>query len=94
MWRAALDYSYRSDTDPPLLKPASGEGYGVDAYWLVNGTLAYAPNDRNWEVALWGRNLLDEEYEETRNFFAASDLTPVSAPGQPRMLGVRVSVRN
>jgi outer membrane receptor protein involved in Fe transport len=92
-WRGALDYSYRSDTDPPLLQPASGEGYGVDGYWLVNATVALRPNDRDVEVALWARNLLDEDYEETRNFFAGADFTPVSAPGAPRTIGVRLSVR-
>ncbi|MBI1251089.1 MAG: TonB-dependent receptor [Alphaproteobacteria bacterium] len=92
-WRGALDYSYRGDTDPPLLRPVSGEGYGVDSYWLVNATLSLASDARGWEAALWARNLLDEEVEETRNFFAGADFTPVSAPGLPRMIGVRLSLR-
>jgi len=93
-WRGALDYSYRSDTDPPLLKPLSGEGYGVPAYWLVNANVELAPAASDWSFALWGRNILDEDYDETRNFFAGTDWTPISAPGQPATYGVRLSFRH
>jgi outer membrane receptor protein involved in Fe transport len=92
-YTAGLDYSYRSDTDPPLLKPVAGEGYGVDGYWLVNANVAVRPNDGPWEFALWSRNLLDEEYDETRNFFAGADFSPIAAPGLPRTYGVRISWR-
>jgi len=91
---AGVDYAYRGDTDPPLLKPASGEGYGVDGYWLVNANVAVRPNNGAWEFALWSRNLLDEDYDETRNFFAAPDVTPIAAPGLPRTYGVRVAWRH
>lgn len=29
---------------------------------LLNGRIAYAPDNARWRVALWGRNLTDEEY--------------------------------
>ncbi len=90
-WSGAIDYSYRSDTDPPLLKPLTGEGYSVPAYWLVNANVAFRPDNSAWELGLWGRNILDEDYDETRNFFAGTDWTPISAPGQPATYGVRVS---
>ncbi len=90
--RGSVDYSYRSDTDPPLLNPVAGEGYGVDGYWLVNANVAYRFNE-NWEVGVFGRNILDEDYEETRNFFAGADFTPVSAPGHPATYGVRINYR-
>ena len=93
-WTGSVDYSYRSDTDPPLLKPISGEGYSVPEYWLVNANLAIRPSDGPWEFALWGRNILDEEYDETRNFFAGTDWTPISAPGQPATYGIRVAYRH
>jgi outer membrane receptor protein involved in Fe transport len=92
--RAMLDWSYRGDTDPPLLQPVSGEGYGVPSYWLLNASLAVQPGDGPVEIALWGRNILDEDYEETRNFFAGPDFTPLSAPGMPATYGVRVSIRH
>ncbi len=92
-WSGSVDYSYRGETDPPLLKPTFGEGYGVPDYWLVNANLSVRPTDGPWEFGLWGRNLLDEEYHETRNFFAAADVTPIAAPGLPRTFGVRVAYR-
>jgi outer membrane receptor protein involved in Fe transport len=91
-WRGVVDYSYRSDTDPPLLKAPSGAGYGVDAYWLANLTLAFYKEGRPWEIAAWGRNIFDEKYDETRNFFAAPDFTPVAAPGMPATYGLRLKV--
>ncbi|HVK80579.1 MAG TPA: TonB-dependent receptor [Verrucomicrobiae bacterium] len=92
-WSGVLDYAYRGETDPPLLKAATGEGYGVPAYWLVNANLAVRPNEGPWEFALWGRNILDEDYDETRNFFAGVDWTPISAPGLPATYGVRIAYR-
>ena len=93
LWNGAIDYSYRSDTDPPLLKAASGEGYGVPAYWLVNANFAVQAFGSPWQFGVWGRNILDEEYDETRNFFAGVDWTPISAPGQPATYGVRIAYR-
>lgn len=93
-WAGGVDYSYRSETDPPLLKAASGAGYGVPSYWLVNAHLSFSPSNGPWEVGVWGRNILDEDYDETRNFFAGVDYTPISAPGQPATYGVRVAWRH
>ncbi len=92
-WTGGVDYSYRGDTDPPLLKPASGAGYGVPGYWLVNANLSLHPANGPWEIGIWGRNILDEDYDLTRNFFAGVDWTPISAPGQPATYGVRFSYR-
>ncbi|MES1199990.1 MAG: TonB-dependent receptor [Pseudomonadota bacterium] len=92
-WTGGIDYSYRSDTDPPLLKPASGEGYGVPAYWLVNANFSVHPTESGWEFGLWGRNILNEHYDLTRNFFAGVDWSPIAAPGEPATYGVRISYR-
>ena len=34
----------------------------ADAYWVVNMRAAVASQDGKWEVAVWGKNLFDEEY--------------------------------
>jgi iron complex outermembrane recepter protein len=91
-WRGVVDYSYRGDTEPALLKAPSGEGYGVDAYWLANLTVAFYKEGRPWEIAAWGRNIFDEKYDETRNFFAGPDDTPVAAPGMPATYGLRLKI--
>lgn len=48
------DETYKEATNDPLIK--SGE------YTVVNGRLAFMPGERTWELALWGRNLTDEQY--------------------------------
>jgi iron complex outermembrane receptor protein len=34
----------------------------TDAHFLVNGRIALTPRNRRWEVALWGKNLTDEDF--------------------------------
>jgi iron complex outermembrane recepter protein len=56
---AMTDFSYTGDSfkegrNAPIFKQ--------DAYWLYNARLALASPDAAWEVALWGKNLSDEEY--------------------------------
>lgn len=83
-----LDYSYRDETTPPLLGPA----YTVDDYWLVNAQMTFGPQDGRWEVAVWGRNVLNADYDETRNFFAApGGVADIAAPAMPATFGARLS---
>lgn len=87
---ARLDYSYRDDLELPLLGPI----YRVDNYWLANAQVAVGPDDGRWELALWGRNIFNADYDETRNFFIASGgAADLAAPGQPATYGARVSLR-
>ena len=61
------------------------------SYNLLNLRLGYA--DQNWSVALWGRNLTDEEYV-VRGFNFANDprkeyiTEPYFQYGEPRILGI------
>lgn len=59
-------------------------------YFLVNGRLSVFSDDRNWQVAVWARNLTNELY-----FSAGFDLALVGGyvtryPGLPRSYGVEV----
>jgi iron complex outermembrane recepter protein len=81
-----IDYSYRGKAQSPLLGPI----YNLDSYWLVNASLTLTAPGAPWSVALWGRNIFDTEYEETRNFFVGANL---SAPGMPATYGVRASYK-
>ncbi len=88
--RARFDYSYRDTLSLPLLGP----DYAVSDYWLANAQLALGPDDGSWELALWGRNIFNTDYDETRNFFIApGGVADVAAPGMPATYGARLSVR-
>ncbi len=90
-WRGSADYSYRDTVTPPLLGPI----YTVDDYWLVNAELAVGSDDGTWEISLWGRNIFDKRYDETRNFFIAPGaVADVSAPGLPATFGLRLRLHN
>lgn len=84
-WRAEANYSYR-DTYKQLL--LLGPDYTVDAYWLVNASIDVGVPGSAWSFTLWARNLLDENYDLTRNYFLPD--TKIAAAGEPRSLGIRV----
>ena len=87
---ARFDYSYRDDLALPLL----GDAYRVDNYWLTNAQIAFGPYDGRWELAIWGRNIFNTDYDETRNFFIApGGVADIAAPGLPATYGARVSIR-
>ena len=82
---ASIDYSYRGARSFPLL----GSLYSIDSYWLVNANLIFRPDDSGLEFGLWGRNIFNEEYDETRNTFGAGG-DNFAVPGQPATYGVRI----
>lgn len=86
--RARFDYSYRDTLALPLL----GAAYAVGDYWLANAQVAFGPDDGRWELALWGRNIFNADYDETRNFFITGGAADIAAPGAPATYGARVSV--
>ncbi|MDJ0879275.1 MAG: TonB-dependent receptor [Halieaceae bacterium] len=68
----------------------------ADSYELVHGRLGYARD--NWSLALWGRNLTDEDYRvrgfgsfgnDPRKDYLVEDYFQL---GEPRMVGVDVSL--
>lgn len=85
-WRltAASDYSYHDKYNSWL-----GHGYDTPRYWLTNANLTVGPVDAKWTVSLWGRNIFDQRYDLTRNFFTNAQ---VAAAGKPATYGVRVNV--
>tara|TARA_R110002012_G_scaffold322025_2_gene553871 strand:+ start:60439 stop:62589 length:2151 start_codon:yes stop_codon:yes gene_type:complete len=80
---AEANYSYRDDYPSWL-----GVRYDVPAYWLANASLTVSPEAGQWSVTGFVRNLFDEEYDLTRNFFTSAD---IAQPGRPRTYGVRLT---
>ena len=86
---AAFNYSFRDDLTLPLLGPV----FTVESYWLANAEISFGPADGRWELALWGRNIFNTDFDETRNFFIApGSVADVAAPGLPATYGARISV--
>ncbi|MET4682940.1 TonB-dependent receptor [Brevundimonas faecalis] len=82
---AETNYSYR-DEYPSWL----GVKYDVPDYWLANASVTVGPENANWSVTFWARNLFDQEYDLTRNFFTSAD---IAQPGRPRTIGARLSLQ-
>ena len=82
---AEANYSYRDDYPSWL-----GVKYDVEAYWLANASVTVGPEAANWSVTFWARNLFDQEYDLTRNFFTSAD---IAQPGRPRTIGARLSLQ-
>lgn len=82
---AETNYAYR-DEYPSWL----GARYDVEAYWLANASVTVGPEDANWSVTFWARNLFDQEYDLTRNFFTNAS---IAQPGRPRTIGARLSLQ-
>lgn len=81
--RLQLDYSY-SDT----YRSIYGSDFDLPEYWLVNAQVSLLQADTgNWSLALWGRNLANEEYFTDKNFY--NEAAVMGAVGAPRTWGIR-----
>ncbi|WP_034158144.1 TonB-dependent receptor [Sphingomonas sp. ERG5] len=77
------DYSFR-DNLPSFL----GSTFDLPDRWLANATITFRPNNGNWWVGAYGRNIFGEKYDLTRNYFLPN--AKVAAPGRPASFGGRV----
>jgi iron complex outermembrane receptor protein len=60
------------------------------AYTLVNASVSWAPEDGNYRVTLWGRNLTDKLYQY---YAAEAALGDGVAYARPRSYGVTVAMK-
>ncbi len=87
------EYIFRENTrspEDPNYNPAfeSVEGY-TDDTTLVNARVAWTNSEASWEIALWGRNLLDEKsLNGISQITAASFGTPYARIADPRTYGI------
>lgn len=71
-------------------------GYGEirqDAYWLYNGRLSWFANDESYSIALWVKNLLDEEYDVYGINLQAGFGHDNYMGGKPRTWGAELTLR-
>ena len=66
----------------------TNNGGPQDAYTVVNGRVSWQAADKDWEIAVYGRNLTDKEYFNGKlsliGFFGREQGNPAA----PRELGV------
>ncbi|MBR9911083.1 MAG: TonB-dependent receptor [Gammaproteobacteria bacterium] len=82
-----LDYAYSDEQVGDYLN----EDVVIEEFGLWNGRIAWQSSDEKWLVALWGKNLSDEEYISHAYNFAGS---AVGVWGAPATYGVSVTWQN
>ena len=84
-FQADLKYSdemYKEATNDPLAQ--------TDDYTIYNVRISLSGNDEQWEVALWGKNLGDEEYLQ-HSFVTSFFTITADLYGAPRTYGATLS---
>jgi iron complex outermembrane receptor protein len=64
-----------------------------DGYWVHNARLQFDSSDEDWSVALWVKNLADEEYRSSGIDLQASFGYDYSHIGAPRTYGAEFTYR-
>lgn len=93
-WKVHVDYVYEENTradDPDILAIAKQ----IPAYFAdtknLNARISWQSNSDHWEVAVFGKNLTDNETTGGIGGFAAAVLgTPITSLNPPRTAGVEV----
>ncbi|BBD01498.1 TonB-dependent receptor [Sphingobium sp. YG1] len=79
--RSNINANYQSSTSSSL---TNEPGFEVRGYTTVNASITLSKS-AGWEVGLWAKNLFNENYWSSANYFAD---TVYRLPGQPRTFGV------
>ncbi len=85
-----VDYSWRDDV---IIDPRSAVPDAVtqDSFGLLNGRIEYDFVGTGLTVALWGKNLTDEEWIATATDFSGNIGHTIGVVGRPRSYGLTVS---
>lgn len=81
---------YNANIDD-LNHPVFGSRFNIqEAYTKINARITFAPQNSNWTLAFYGRNLTDKVIFERNLSIPAVAAFDLAAYGQPRELGVEV----
>ncbi len=91
-WEIKLhgDYDFRTkrDFDITARPQVSGGAYG-----LLNARAAIGPRDGNWDIAFWGKNILNRAYVSFVADLSGSAGFYETYYGAPRQYGLQINVR-
>ena len=79
-----LEVTSRDDT---YGDPSDSQYTLIDGYSVVNASIGIR-NAGPWELSLWARNLLDENYMQNLTVQAGNSGLMVGTPGEPRSVGI------
>lgn len=67
----------------------------VSSYWLANANLTLSPKDGPWSVTLYGRNVFNQRYDLSHNYFVAlpAGQVNIATSGEPANFGVHLGYR-
>ncbi|WP_019530028.1 TonB-dependent receptor domain-containing protein [Dasania marina] len=82
--RLRVDYRYQSLS---YREPDNGAA-PWPPFSLVNASINYQPNDKRWELSLWSKNLLGEEYISHLYLLGGNNY---ALYGTPRQLGISLN---
>lgn len=85
----ALDVFFRSDFSS---SPTESRYLSVDGYSVLNGRIGFRAAN-GWDVFLWGKNLLDEEYFELLAAQPGNSGLFVGQPADPRTYGITLRAK-
>jgi len=85
----ALDVFYRSDFSS---SPTESDFLSVEGYATLNGRLGFRAAN-GWDIFLWGRNLLEEQYFELLAAQPGNSGLYVGQPADPRTYGITLRTR-
>jgi iron complex outermembrane recepter protein len=67
----------------------------VSSYWLANANLTLSPKNGPWEFTLYGRNVFNQRYDLSHNYFVAlsAGQVNIATSGEPATFGVRAAYK-
>lgn len=86
---AHIDWVWTDAIDFGLGGPGSRE----PSFGLLNGRIGFRSRDDRWELAIFGKNILDKEYFESRLDFSNDLGYAAGFYGSPRVFGIEATIR-